>query len=452
MKLSSWLPKRRFAHHVLRLIIPIALGQMLVTSVSFVDQFMVGWIEDVEQPLTTVLITTEIFHVAMSINLGIGLVGDIFGAQFFGAKMFRKFKAANKIKTLTNFWAALITVVFLNIFAERLLGLFIDHPYTLRVAARYLRLLTIGHVMYAVTMSFIGALNTIGKPRYQLYSSLVPLTVNIFFNVVFLYWMKLDLSGAALSTILARFLELMLVFIFVWKNRKFVWFGWNWWRFDFQLVKSMARRGLIITSQVALALGLVAKTAVWTNNYPDISEAVGIGYAINGLLWATFPGFSTASKVLIGRRMANNQFDQAYDESRKMLLIVFVFGLILGLTTLPLAFFLPRAVGLSSANEISAAQTMIIVEAFLIVFIICGVYIFSLLEAGGFSFASTFLNSYYVIAVVFPFASLLAHFTNISFERLYLLTQLLHSLGVFSVSLPFFFRRRWLRNITISHR
>lgn len=453
MKLNSFIPSRIFTFKVLKLIIPIALGQMLVAMVSFVDQLMVGRV-NVDEPLTSVLVASEIMYVAMGVNLGIALIGDIFAAQFFGAKMFDKFKAVTKLKVIFNLISAALCVGIINIFATPLIKIFVnsevDLDKVLNTCLSYLRLISISHVMYAITISIAGSLNTIGKPRYQLYVSLMSLLLNIGFNYIFIYVLDYQVDGAAYSTIIARLVEMGLILFCLYLNRQLAWFGWQWWIWDWKVLKSMLRRSLIVTSQVAFAIGLAAKTAVWTNYYPELRNAFGMGYTISGLLWATFPAFSAVAKILIGKRMARDEFATAYSQAKQMMFLSIVISLVLGLITLNFAFWLPEVVGLKN-QEITAARHMIIVESVLLVFIVIGIYCFSLLEAGGFSRVPTFLNSYYILIVVFPFAIVMSKFWHPSFNLAYWLTSIVHFVGVGLISLPFFFNRKWLRNITISH-
>ncbi len=451
MRLHNYIPTAFFTKKVLKLIIPIAIGQMLIAMVSFVDQFMVGRV-DVPDPLTSVLVASEIIYIAMGINLGIALIGDIFAAQFFGAKMVQKLKDVTKLKVFLNLITASLAVGLINIFAIPLINVFIggQDQQVINQTLSYLRLISIGHMMYTITISFIGSLNTIGKPQYHFFVSLSSLIFNITFNFLFIYVLNFGIDGAAYSTILARFLEMFLILFFVYKNRFKIWFGWKIWKIDWHIFNSMLRRWLIVTSQVMFAIGLATKTAIWTNYYPSLNNAFGIGYAVSGLLWSAFPGFSAAAKIIIGKQMAQNHFERAYNEARKMLFLSILVSLLLGFVIFQFAFWLPQVVGLKD-QEVIAARTMIIAESLLLSFIVVGVYIFSLLEAGGFSRASTFLNSYYILIVVCPFALLVSRFWNPSFELAFLLTQIVHFVGVGLISLPFFFRRKWLRNITTSH-
>lgn len=450
----TFIPNAVFTKKVLKLIIPIALGQMLVAMVSFIDQFMVSHV-DVANPLASVLFATEIMYVAMGFNLGIAIIGDVFAAQFYGAKMIQKLKDVTKWKILLNITSASILVTFINIFAVPLIHIFMSNegagdPEFLQRTVQFLKFISISHMMYAITISLIGSLSTIGKPYFQFLTSLMSLIINITFNFVFIYNLNFGVVGAAYSTIIARSVEMSLISLFVYRNREKIGFNFKIWELDWHIFRSMLRRSLIVTSQVAFALGLVTKTATWTNFYPDLKEAFGIGYAISGLLWATLPGFSAAAKIVIGKQMARNRFERAYDEACKMLFLSIMVALALGIVVFSIAFWVPQVSGLKG-NDQHAARMMIMAESTLMSFIVVAIFIFSLLEAGGFSKASTFLNSYYILVIVFPFAFSISKFWHPSFEVAYWITQIVHFVGVGMIALPFFFRKRWLRNITASH-
>ncbi len=451
---KTFIPNAFFTKKVLKLIIPIALGQMLVAMVSFIDQFMVSRVQ-VQNPLASVLFATEIMYVAMGFNLGIAIIGDVFAAQFYGAKMIQKLKDVTKWKVLLNLISASILVTFINLFPSQLIHIFMndesnEDPAFLQRTMDFLKFISIAHMMYAITISLIGSLSTIGKPYFQFLTSLMSLLINIVFNFVFIYQLNFGVVGAAYSTIIARSVEMILISFFVYRNRQKIGFNLKIWELDWHIFRSMSRRSLIVTSQVAFAVGLTTKTAVWTNFYPDLKEAFGIGYAISGLLWATLPGFSAAVKIVIGKQMARDRFERAYDEARKMLFLSVVVALTLSVIVFSIAFWLPQVAGLKGADQ-QTAKMMIMTESTLISFLVVAIYIFSLLEAGGFSKASTFLNSYYILVIVFPCAFMIAKFWHPSFTVAYWLTQIVHFVGVGAIALPFFFRKKWLRNITASH-
>lgn len=229
--IKTFIPNAFFTKKVLKLVIPIALGQMLVALVSFIDQFMVSGVP-VEDPLASVLFATEIMYVAMGFNLGIAVIGDIFAAQFFGAKMSQKLKDVTKLKVLLNIVTASLLVAFINIFATPLVHIFVseDNHQNQEFIARtveFLRFISIAHIFYAITISLIGSLSTIGKPKYQFFASLLSLCFNVTFNFIFIYQLNFGIVGAAYSTTIARSIEMCLIIFFVFKNRKLIGFNFK---------------------------------------------------------------------------------------------------------------------------------------------------------------------------------------------------------------------------------
>lgn len=455
--MKKYFPDWIFTKTFLKIALPVIMGQMLITGVSFLDNFMVGNIKDAnienynELALTSVMITNELLFVAMGITFGMSAIGDIFAAQFYGAKKIEKFKESLRLKTLLNIIIAIITSALLFSIPKIFIGFFVakndpDRQLILNIASDYAKIMSFGHLLFAISYSFVGSLTIIGHPKFYFYSCLASLLLNGLFNYIFMYVLDFGVKGAAYSTISARLLELLLILFFVYRHRITMWFGWNLFDIDKKIFLGYLKRFELVLSQVAMTIGLTGQTAIWSNTYPTIKSGLGIGYAISGMLWTIIAGLSSATKVLIGHKMGAGKLNESWSDSKKLLFLGTGFSILIATIMASLSFVFPYFFNIEEDAE-KAMSTMILLFSLLLPFWTISTYFFSLFETGGFTRASTILGSYYVLFIVLPFSYLMGPIAKLEFWQAFLLANSLHAVTNLIFSIPIYKRKKWLRNL-----
>lgn len=454
--MKNYIPNWIFTKTFLKIALPVILGQMLISAVSFLDNFMVGNLSNASTALTSVMIVNELLFIAVGLAFGVSAIGDIFGAQFFGAKMIDKFKETLKLKVLLNVVIALIALTLLQTVPGFFISFFINktdpqRDEIIKTASEYARIMVIGHILFSISSSFVGSLTIVGHPKYYFYSCLASLLFNGLFNYVFMYVLNLGVKGAAYSTLLARGLELILIFVFVFKHRDIMFFGWNIFAIHKKLFIGFAKKSQLIISQVAMTIGLTGQTMIWTNEFPEIKSGLGIGYAVSGMLWTIIAGLGSASRVIIGHQLGEGKLEESWVDSKKILFLGGSISVLIASIMASLSFVFPLFFTKISSEAGNAMSNMILFFSILLPFWTISSYFFSLFETGGFTRASTILGSYYVLFVVLPFSFVVAHFSNAPFWAVFFAANSLHAVTNILCSWPIYKRKKWLRNIANDH-
>lgn len=163
---GGWLPDFGVAARVLRIGVPAALEQMLVSSAFFAMAIVVAGLG------TATLAAHRIAINALSLSflpgIGFGIAATALVGQSVGARRLSEGAAAARIATIWAVaWMSTLAAVFL-IFAPQIMRLFTDDPGVIDAGANTLRVVALAQPLWAVMFVQSGALRGTGNTRFPL--------------------------------------------------------------------------------------------------------------------------------------------------------------------------------------------------------------------------------------------------------------------------------------------
>ncbi len=218
--LKKYFGNKAFYKMLLLIAVPIIIQNGITNFVNLLDNIMVGRLGT--EQLSGVGIANQLVFVYNLCLFG-GLAGaGIFTAQFFGKGDRNGMQYTFRFKLLT---AALITAVGCAVllpFGDQLITLFLneqdttgDIALTLMYGHDYLRVAIISLIPMALTFVYASTLRETGQTVVPMVASAVAVATNGLFNYLFIFgiWIfpELGVVGAAIGTIIARVLELIIV-------------------------------------------------------------------------------------------------------------------------------------------------------------------------------------------------------------------------------------------------
>jgi Na+-driven multidrug efflux pump len=168
-------------------------------------------------------------------------------------------------------------------------------------------------------------------------------------------------------------------------------------------------------------------------------------------VYVLFGGISAAVSIMIGSRLGAGRFEEARDNSRKMLFLSACMGFGLSIIVISLSKPIPLLYNVSGQLQ-RLATVLIIIQALMFIPNVLYTNIFFILRAGGDIRSAFHLDATYTWLVPIPVAILLSVLINrwvdVSILFAYPFTQIL----LYTKLIPAFrFLRRghWLRNLTL---
>ncbi len=347
-----------FSNKIVKLAIPMALQQLLMSSLFIFDKIFVGALGD-----AYIAAVGQANNITMLMWCGFYAVtstGAIFSAQYWG-------KDKDQVGIRKSFTGALIfnsviAVVFFTIalaFNNSVMSILHDDSSVREIGTGYLSLIGFAYPIWGVSSVYAAILRSMGITKTPMIASVVSVTLNILLDSVFvngnLGFPKLGVTAAALSTVVGAALELALLLIFARRSRSalsarkadFVWPGNDMIRKLFKTARLLTAKdmlwalGMAIYSISFAALGVAASAAF--NVYNTLGEFMNL----------VFFAFGSAGGILIGNMLGAGEIETAKNYAWRLLRLVFlsclalcpVFILLRGVFILPFPELSEEAIG-----------------------------------------------------------------------------------------------------------
>ena len=211
---------KHFYRHVLAVVLPIIVQNTLTNIVSLLDNVMVGQVGTL--PMSGVAIVGQLIFVYNLAIWGSTSGAGLFGAQYFGSGDMEGVRHTFRFKLLV---AAAITaggILLFSLAGKNLIGAYIaadtvpaDAAATLGYAWQYLCIMLVGLVPFALTQCYAGTLRESGQTVLPMKASMIAMVVNFVFNALLIFGLFgfpcMGVAGAAVATVLSRFVELGIV-------------------------------------------------------------------------------------------------------------------------------------------------------------------------------------------------------------------------------------------------
>jgi putative MATE family efflux protein len=203
------------------------------------------------------------------------------------------------------------------------------------MAARYLRIGSIGIPMALIALAGQGWLRGMGDLRTPLVIVVAANGVNVVLELLFVYGFDWGLDGSAWGTVLAQ-LGMGVAFATV-LLRTFA-------LPDLARIRSLVSIGAQLMVRTAALLGcFVLATAVCARIGAPTVAAHQIAFQLFGFLALLLDAIAIAGQVIVGRALGAGDADEAYAAARRMIELSLAAGLIIGGVFLALDDVVPRA-------------------------------------------------------------------------------------------------------------
>lgn len=446
-----------FYRQALMIGIPVMLQSLIQSLVSLVDNFMVAGLGDVK--MSGVSVAGQILFVFMVLSNAICAAGGIYITQFSGAKNSAGMRQALRFKFLLigSFIALYLLVCF--VFPRQILGMMVignaEAEAILDAGEEYMRLMGFMGIPFCVSVVLATSMREIGQVRAPLVISVIGTLVNCALNWVLIYGNlgapRLEVRGAAYATIIARFVEMVLYILFVFRYpQPFMGKHGEKLCTDWKLFGEILRRGwLILFSEVLWVISETVTTAVYNGRGgADVVSGMSAGWAIVNLLFVSFGGINTATAVIIGKTLGQGKLDEARKQKTWMLSAAVVFGLFMTLMGGLATLLAPLVFGhLSQVAQDICRDLVLLVSLYMPLWVYTNVQ-FSVARAGGDTVMGAVVDGCVTLIVVIPGILMLAQWTDWGPVLMYGVLKLTDIVKIITAHL-WLKKEKWVRNLTV---
>jgi len=451
MNIKSLIGDRAFYKQLIAVAAPLVLQQLITTSVQLVDNLMVGTLG--ESAIGSVSIVNQLYFIVILITFGAMGGAGVFSAQYFGSKDFERLKQTFRFKLLVGLMVAVLSFVLFSIFGESLIGLFTDNPTTIAGGLSYLNIAKWSAFPWILSVAISNTFRETGITKPLLKISIAAILTNTALNFVLIFGLfgfpALGVVGAAIATLISRFVELGLTLILLKKRGEL---------FNTKLLQLFHIEKKILAAIILMAIPLTLNEALWSTGQTvfyhaytlrgdDALSAMSITSAISQLVFVTFGGIATAVAVLVGNTLGRNQLAEAKDNAKKLIAFSVFIAVVAGIILFALSFIMPGLYNVPR-EAIHIAEFNLRVNALFIPVYSFNVALYFTLRSGGDTKSTFMMDAGFMWIVPVPISLLLAYFTSLPVIYMFLIVQML-DIPKMLFGLSRYQKGHWIKNLAL---
>lgn len=328
-----------FLQKVLRISIPVALQSMLQSSFSMIDQIMVGQLGD--KSVAAVEIAGKPGFIYAFVIGAISTITGIMISQYIGSHN----REAEEKSICVNFLVVLILgLTFLSVFClfkNPFTGMFTTEAQVITEGSKYLGIICWTYIPLGICIILGTALRCRDKSTWPLYISAFTALLNTALNFCFIFGNfgapRLGIAGAAYASVISQvagaLISILCFYSLYGRIHISIKLGKEGYSQYFMMLLP------IVLNEFLWTVGQSVNTYVYGHMGTEELAGMSLTGAVQGFFIGALSGLSQAAGILIGKRLGCNEYDEAYEESKKLcglgLAGSLIFSLLLILTKNP---------------------------------------------------------------------------------------------------------------------
>lgn len=305
-KTEMMIHSKHIMWNILLLAIPIMLSNFLKSIHDVVDLYYVGEIvlpgvdeitaqKSLEAMFSAINVTTPIINVCQALAMGFMIAGSALMSQYLGAGKSDHAKKVSAQLLLMCFTVGVIANILLFVLAPNILTLMGAKDEIYKYSVIYVRYRAFELIGLFVFYAFQATRQSSGDTVTPVILNVISIILNIVFSGFFILVMKMDISGAALGTILANMLIIApCIIMLLFDKKSAIVLSFRDLIPDFKFIFKIFKLGLpAALSQAFTSLAFLLINSLMLGFESHIVAGISGGNKINSLL--LFPAMAVGS-------------------------------------------------------------------------------------------------------------------------------------------------------------
>ena len=361
-----------------------------------------------------------------------------FGAQFFGKGDSEGLKNTFRFKLIFTLALTILFIVLFVFFSDGLIMLFLksdanapeDIELALSLSKQYLGIMLIGLIPFAIVQIYSGTLKDCGETVSPMIASSIAVGVNVLFNYVLIFgklgFPALGVTGAAIATVISRFVEMFYIIIYTHKNISkfpFLCGVYKTLRIPFSFVKNVLATGApLLANEVLWALGTTFINLNYSCRGIDVIAAVQINQTVWQFFCVVMFGMGGAVSIILGQKLGTGDSDGARADATKLITFTLLVHIVIGVFIIASSSFIPLLYNVSDSVRELVKNLMLIAGVSLPIHAFIHVSYFTI-RSGGKTLITFLFDSVYTWCIPVVISFFLCRYSNLAVPMVYLIVQ-----------------------------
>ena len=458
---NRYIGNRAFYRRCLQVAVPIIIQNGITNFVSLLDNIMVGQVGTI--PMSGVSIVNGLLFVFNLCVFGASSGAGIFTAQFHGSSDQEGIRHTFRFKFFVCLLVSLLGILIFSFGGSTLIGLYLTGEGDAALAAGamaygldYLSVMLWGFLPFALTNTYSSTLRETGETFIPMVAGISAVLVNLVLNYVLIFGHfgapAMGVEGAALATVISRFVELAIVagWTHLHKARNpFIVGAFRSVYIPGKLLKAIVIKGMpLLINEFLWASGMALLNQCYSTCGLDVVPAMNISSTLFNLSSVVFLSMGNAVGIIMGQMLgAGNTEDTVRDTNRKLIALSIVSGAVFGSLMGCFSGLFPKLYNTTDTVR-HLATCLICINAYIMPFNSYTNATYFTLRSGGQTLVTFLFDSCFVWCVCVPLAYCLSRFTDLSILPLFFIcisTDLAKcALGAYMLK-----QGKWIQNLTV---
>ena len=463
MKLLRAMFKREFVSHTMMIALPIMLQNGITNFVNMLDNIMVGRIGT--DPMTGVSIVNSLLFVWNLCVFG-GLSGiGIFTAQYCGKGDHEGVRRTFRLQIIMSVLLVLIGIAVFGAYGEQLINLYLHEDggggsvqATMQAAHSYLGVMCIGFLPFALTQAYGTTIRSHGETIAPMIASFLAVGVNLVGNYILIFGKlgapAFGVVGAAIATVISRFVELTYIVVWAHTHSERVPFVVGALRSLYvpaDLTLSCIQKGTpLLLNEALWSGGQAMLTQCYSVRGLSVVSAFNISQTLANLFNVAFISMGSAIAIIIGQKLGEwgeSKARELKEEAWKLTLFSVFLCLISASLMFAISGIFPKIYNTTEEIRALAAGLICVTACFMPVHAFNNSSYF-IIRSGGKTFITFLFDSCFCWAASIPAAFYLAHYTQVPILPMYAAVCSVELVKVV-IGLTLVNKGIWIRDITV---
>jgi MATE family, multidrug efflux pump len=331
---TSFFADREYYQQLVRFAIPIALQQLIMSTLNMVAWVMIGQLGAV--PVAAIGLANQIFFLLNLMLFGIYTGCAMFTAQLWGIRDIPKIRKVLGFALSMGMAAGLFFLMIAEIFPVAALSVYSTDPAVIALGSQYLRLIGLTFIIFPISFGYSIILRSTGDVQTPLLVTLVSLSLNTLLSYIFIFGKggvpAMGAYGAGIALLVSRLVELALLLVLVYrKDCPAAATIKELFSYDRQFARSVLKPVLpVVANEILWSMGVTAYSVVYARISTDSIAAMNIVASIDQVAFVLFIGLGHACAVMVGNRIGAGEKDQAFMYAARSEAIGIIGGFLVG--------------------------------------------------------------------------------------------------------------------------
>ena len=423
---------RNFNRRILSVALPIMIQNGITNFVQMLDNVMVGRVGTI--PMSGVAIVNQLMFVFNLCIFGAASGAGIFTAQFKGKEDDEGIRHTFRFKILVGLLISAVSIGLFLTGGRELIGLYLtgegtpeEIAATMDYGLGYLKVMLLGLIPFALSNAYSGTLREIGETKVPMVAGIIAVLVNLAGNFILIFGHfgapVLGVQGAAVATVISRFVELAIVA--GWTHTHggrypFILGALRSFRIPFRLTADIIRKGMpLLINEFLWSTGMAFLSQCYSTRGLEVVAAFNIATTIAQVSNVVFLSLGISVGILMGQMLgAGVDEDTIRRDNKRMIRLCVRVCFFVGAATVLISGLFTRLYNTTDAVR-AIATGLICLTALMMPINSYNNAMYFTLRSGGQTFVTFIFDSGFTWCVCVPVAFVLSRFTSLPILPLY---------------------------------